>query len=326
MSNEFEIVSHSQFRHLNVFLVRMLSRTTHIHRELELGMVLDGSMTVQSGPNSQVLRKGEIYLINPMDAHEFVSEGKGALVLSIQLSPDFMKAFLSDVPHICFLCAPKIQEHYQVHQGAYDFLSLLFIELAYNYFGHEENHEFKCCSLVMQLFCNLKTHIPNKTLSSEDYLSLKQKTDRIFSVTDYIDHNFTRKLLLEDIAQREQLSMHYLSHLFRDALGISFQDYLKEKRFEYAFNLISTTQRTILDISLSSGFSDVRYLNQMFQERFACTPKEYRKGAYVPVKKADSPITSTQSFFTPQESLQLITPFYTKIVQKMSNVKLAQLL
>ena len=42
VAREFEIVSNPQFRNLHVFLVRMLSRTPHIHREMELGYVLRG--------------------------------------------------------------------------------------------------------------------------------------------------------------------------------------------------------------------------------------------------------------------------------------------
>ena len=45
---------------------------------------------------------------------------------------------------------------------------------------------------------------------------------------DYIDENFRRKLLLGEIARREGLTMPYLSHLFKDTLGMSFQEYLKK--------------------------------------------------------------------------------------------------
>ena len=40
MAREFEVVYNPQFRNLHVFLVRMLSRTPHIHREIEIGYLL----------------------------------------------------------------------------------------------------------------------------------------------------------------------------------------------------------------------------------------------------------------------------------------------
>ena len=40
MEKEYEVVSHPHLNHINAFLVRMVERSTHIHRDLELGMVL----------------------------------------------------------------------------------------------------------------------------------------------------------------------------------------------------------------------------------------------------------------------------------------------
>lgn len=94
---------------------------------------------------------------------------------------------------------------------------------------------------------------------------------------DYIDENFRRKLLLGEIARREGLTMSYLSHLFKDTLGMSFQEYLKKRRFEYARSLLLGTRKSLLDISLESGFSDARYMIRMFAEEFGCSPREYRR-------------------------------------------------
>lgn len=94
---------------------------------------------------------------------------------------------------------------------------------------------------------------------------------------DYIDENFRRKLLLGEIARREGLTMSYLSHLFKDTLGMSFQEYLKKRRFEYARSLLLGTRKSLLDISLESGFSDARYMIHMFAEEFGCSPREYRR-------------------------------------------------
>lgn len=71
--------------------------------------------------------------------------------------------------------------------------------------------------------------------------------------------------------------MTYVSHLFKDALGIGFQEYVREKRFEHALFLLSSTDKSILDICMESGFSDLRYMTAVFRKKFGCTPKEYRR-------------------------------------------------
>jgi len=322
MAKEYEMISHSQFHHLNVLLVRMISRTPHLHREIEVGVILDGSVELQIGPQHYSLHKGDMYLVNPFEAHEFLSKGKGALILSIQFSTRLMGAFLSELPNIRFIGSALVKDHFVDREEQYTLLNMLCVELAYTYLGRMPNFEYRCFHLTAQLLHYMTRYIPNRVLSPQDYLPIQQKTDRILSVTNYIEDHFTHKLLLEDIARREGVSMPYLSHLFKDALGLSFQEYLKQKRFEYACNLITTTQRKVLDISISSGFSDVRYLTKLFQESFGCTPKEYRKGLAVPVKKAAAPLKSTQYLFTQQDGFLLLTPIRAQMRAQIQNVPL----
>ncbi|MBP5090963.1 MAG: AraC family transcriptional regulator, partial [Bacilli bacterium] len=40
--------------------------------------------------------------------------------------------------------------------------------------------------------------------------------------------------------------------------------------------LMSNKEKTLLEISYESGFSDPKYMNKMFLTSFGCTPKEYR--------------------------------------------------
>lgn len=322
MAKEYEVISHSQFRNLNVLLVRMISRTTHLHREIEIGTILDGSVELQIGSERYILNKGDIYIVNPFEAHEFLSKQKGALILSIQFSPQLMKAFLPESPNIRFEGSASVREHFVGQEERYAFLNMLCVELAYTYFGCMQEYEYRCFSLTAQLLHQITHNIPNRVLSRQDYLPLQQKNDRILSVTNYIEANFTHKLLLEDIARREGVSMPYLSHLFKDTLGISFQEYLKQKRFEHACNLIATTQRKILDISISSGFSDVRYLSELFRERFGCSPKEYRQAIAKPIERSVVPPENTQYLFTRQDGYLLLTPIRDKMRSELSSVSL----
>ena len=95
MKREYEVVSQETFRYLHVFLVNLASRTPHIHREIEIGLVLKGRLTVREGENAWTAECGEIYLINSMDAHEFVAGSPDTLVLAIQISPRMLTPFLS---------------------------------------------------------------------------------------------------------------------------------------------------------------------------------------------------------------------------------------
>lgn len=318
MTQEYEVISTSQFRYLNIFLVRMISRTSHVHRELELGLVLEGNLVLKNTSGEYALEKGALFLINSLEAHEFSSKGNGALILSIQISP----RFLPMQTDICLGASARLQDHFIGKELQYNWLTMLCVELAYTYLGRLPNTEYKCLSLTSQILYQIERTVPMLDKSRVETLSSQRKTDRILSVTNYIEENFTRKLLLEEIAQREDVSLTYLSHLFKDTLGVSFQEYLKQKRFEYACNLIATTDRKILDISISSGFSDVRYLTKLFQARFQCTPREYRSRAATLNKQMSASPESTEYLFATSDGFLMLHPIRERMRSSLQSIPL----
>lgn len=306
MAKEYEVVSHPHLNHINAFLVRMVERTTHIHRDLEIGIVLEGSVTLKIDQHSYPLKEKDAYLVNPMESHELVADENGVLLIALQLSPQLITPIFPDACNIRYLDSANLGKCFQDVPRRYLILNAICVELAYCYLERCPGYEFKCFSLSAALFHLLHATVSLEVMSSQDYLPMKQRTDRILSITDYIEQNFQRKLLLAEIARREGLSLTYLSHFFKDALGMTFQEYLNQKRFEYACHLLATTDRKILDISLSSGFSDVRYFNNAFQEQFGCTPGQYRHGKGGILPEIRMLTDTTQSFVEPKDALLML--------------------
>ena len=102
----------------------------------------------------------------------------------------------------------------------------------------------------------------------------------------------------------QHLSLHYLSHLFKDYFQMSFQQYLAALRCEKARQLLLLTNPNLLDISMESGFSDIKYLNKAFARQYGYSPREYRvqfDREELPAKQRS--ILSTQEFLSAKASL-----------------------
>ena len=56
---EFEIVQHTRMNLLEIFLVEMTSRGPHGHDDLEIGLILEGSLTLFIDQERHDLRPGE---------------------------------------------------------------------------------------------------------------------------------------------------------------------------------------------------------------------------------------------------------------------------
>lgn len=276
MAREFEVISNPQFRNMHVFLVRMLSRTPHMHAELEVGFVLRGSAALRMGGQRYALNVMDGYWINPLEAHEFRAEAQDAIILAIQVSPRLLESFFAETPPVRFRGGPLLRRAI-ANDAQYGALFALCAALARAYLERPPHYEYDCFALVADLLARLNRLLPGEELTPAAWTPIRRRREHFVSILDYIDKNFRRKLLLQEIAGREGLTMPYLSHLFRDTLGMSFQEYLKKKRFEYARPLIIGTNRSLLDISLESGFSDTRYMTGMFMEEFGCSPRAYRR-------------------------------------------------
>lgn len=306
MNKEFELVAHPQFTAFNMLLVRLQNRAPHLHKEMEIGLIINGELELVVANQKRTLTAGDMYVLNPMEVHEFHMIRKSALILAAQVSRSFLSSFFHH-DQVTYFAEINIRSFFKQDETRYDVMKGLFIELAYNYFEQSANYEYKCMSLINMILYNLHTYIPKVIFSDTDYDTYQKKQDRINRITDYIEEHFTEKLLLSDISKQEHLSLTYLSHLFKDDMNMTFQQYLNLKRLERAVMLLHSTNKKILTISIESGFSDVRYLNQTCQKYYGCSFSCLRN--VVPHLKESFYESNTQNFqtiFNPSDGILLL--------------------
>ena len=64
---------------------------------------------------------------------------------------------------------------------------------------------------------------------------------------------------------------------FKETMGTSFIEYLKDYRLTMAARLLQSSDDAILDISVEVGFDNLSYFNRSFKARYGMTPRQYRK-------------------------------------------------
>ncbi|EDP13729.1 hypothetical protein CLOBOL_06294 [Enterocloster bolteae ATCC BAA-613] len=183
----------------------------------------------------------------------------------------------------------------------------MMIELACLYLKKADKFELKCVGLLNLLFAGLLDTLPNRLLSDKEKNASQSKASRMRKITHYIDEHYSEKLLLSDIARKEDLSLTYLSHFFKDYLGLPFQEYLAKIRCEKARQLLLLTDFPLLDICMSCGFSDSKYFNSGFRRQYGCSPKEYRRNfRHDELKQQQKSMLTTQEFLSASSSIVLL--------------------
>lgn len=270
-NHEYEYIKHSKTSYCKIFLAEIYQSTPqHWHSDIELLLVLEGTLAINSLPDTPIARAQDMILFNSYETHRLTcTSGKG-LVLAVQFSSSFCRSYYPSFEYTYFsqnlLCS-----------GKYSALQNLMVEMASSFFREPQYFSLHCIGLLNLLAEQLLIHLPYSLLDQQERSSREKNIFKMQNILNHIEKHYTEKLLLSDISKLEGLSLHYLSHLFKKTLGISFQSYMKQLRFEKALNLLTETDSSILDICIASGFSDIKYLNQLSDEYFGCTPGQYRR-------------------------------------------------
>ena len=99
----------------------------------------------------------------------------------------------------------------------------------------------------------------------------------IYKVKVLIEHNLANEEFnLESASSQLFFSPHYIRQLFKQKTGEGFVEYLIRRRMEMAAKLLKDPQYKILDVALSTGYSNQRYFASCFKKYYGCTPTEYR--------------------------------------------------
>ena len=99
----------------------------------------------------------------------------------------------------------------------------------------------------------------------------------ILEVTDYIGVNYGKELSVERLASIVFLTPDYLSRLFKKSMGKSISQYIRQFRMEKARELLTGTNRKVIDIGEAVEYPNYSYFCQSFREYFGTSPERYRQ-------------------------------------------------
>jgi AraC family transcriptional regulator len=93
---------------------------------------------------------------------------------------------------------------------------------------------------------------------------------------EYIAAKLQEDLSLAALADVAGMNYYYFSRLFKQSTGLSPHRYVLEQRIRRAQQFLSTSDMTILEASVRSGFADQGHFTKAFRRFVGVTPTEYR--------------------------------------------------
>jgi AraC-like DNA-binding protein len=114
-------------------------------------------------------------------------------------------------------------------------------------------------------------------LISKPLSTKKQIDNRILLAKTYLDDHVSTSVSLTQVAMAAHLSVRQLSQLFKEQLGFTPLNYLREQRMKQALTLLTQSNLPITAIAASVGYQNLSAFSDRFNKHFGRSPRNYRQ-------------------------------------------------
>lgn len=135
-------------------------------------------------------------------------------------------------------------------------------------------NELRRHAALLQIFAALiEQH--HEQLTEEEQLDYPHHV-YIDQALDYVQTHISENIHIQDIANYIGIDRSYLTSIFKQALGISPQEYLLNYRMEYACELLKDPQIKISTVACEVGYQDPLSFSKAFKKHLAVSPSQWR--------------------------------------------------
>ena len=248
----------------------------HWHRDIELDYMVRGNTIMKIHGREQIVKAGEILLINSTDVHSSyrVAEDDEKESLSLLFDIDLLEKYCPGISRVRFC------EHFSKEQRK-DLITVLDKILCLE----KEEKSRNCHKLSSRCLktTELSLHIIAYLLEHciEEYPiapSLGQrKLQNVAKAIEYVNSNFRNEITLAETAAYCGVDPAYLSRIFHSLTGERFHNYVQIRRLDNAYQLLVNGDCTVTTATYESGFPNLKSFIETFKMYYKVTPGQYFK-------------------------------------------------
>jgi two-component system, response regulator YesN len=98
----------------------------------------------------------------------------------------------------------------------------------------------------------------------------------IMNAVEYINNNYKRDIMLEEVANYINISSFYFSKIFKEYTGKNYIDYITDLRIEIAKEKLRQGGTSIKEICYEVGYNDPNYFSRVFKKSEGLSPTDYK--------------------------------------------------
>lgn len=257
----------------------------HFHNCIEIALLEKGAMTWNLENKIYELKPGDICFLPPFFTHASFfppQETDDVLCHYIFFNPEeFLKPlYPNGLPQDFFWY--RYTDFSKILPGNLHVQEKILLQNIVKEFSAQKDY---CRPIVMGLIQNfmilLCRNYRNNPVSSSRNSALSQ----LFPAISYMNREYYTNTEPETLAQLCGLSTSQFLEKFRDCFHQTPRQYLNVIRIRKACQLLTSTEETILDIALQTGFTSLSSFNRHFLQLMGRSPLAFRNEKRAIIKK-----------------------------------------
>lgn len=253
----------------------------HYHDYIELLYGIDADIDVYINGALYEFKSGDLVIINAKESHSLHFKSSNAYYAVIKVLPEILYNGVQSMSEMKYLLPfitvnSKHERVIKTNTFADDFIHKKITNIMSEWNGKDYGYELSIRADILQIFLCVLRYWQNNNIEAVNKFEYSDDMIRLIqSVTEYTYQNCA-SVTAKSAAEYCNLSYSYFSRSFKQIMNQSFTEYLNYIRISKAERLLSTTQKSISDISDEVGFSTTSYFIELFKKHKQKTPKQYR--------------------------------------------------
>lgn len=249
----------------------------HYHDEIEILTVESGCILIECGNEKISIGAGESVFLGSRTVHKTFCKEPYLKYTLIQFNVfDYLETHKKELIRFINLFDNPVYVFKNDNPDTAGFYSL--IQSIADEF--DKKTEAYAIFIKAYMYNILALLLRNNVISNNFDITNKKLLETLLPAIDYIGKNYSEKITLSELCGIVNLSEEYFCRIFKKATNSTVTEYINFVRISRAEKLLSTTSKTISEISMDTGFSSLSYFNKVFKKYRFCSPSIYKKIKY----------------------------------------------
>lgn len=268
--------------HENILPGPIICTPVHAHKYIEVLYCISGAHEIFLNRERYTFSKGDMVLINSRELHQInaITDEMSNYIV-VRFEPDILYTSYQNAFELKYLLPFSLNESATKKVFTSDvientFLPDVFHELLKDYTNKTYCYEFAIRTNICRIFLWILRYWNQNGLTVHSAINDDRLIKQFKPVLEYINKNCTQNISAWDMAEFCHMSYSYFSRTFKKVVNKSFREYLNYQRIRQAALLLATTDLSITDIAMQTGFSSSSYFIQQFKLIKHVSPKLFR--------------------------------------------------